>query len=126
MTKDEDQPGSEQNNQAATNQQQVMMRSGYNSHQKFNTDINQHLSDASLNANLNSLDFSRLRIQLQSVLEFAKEGDAADPFSLLRNFEQALGKSTNLNYAMFSVPLFQDMVEHLLTHCKEHGAELAN
>ena len=83
-----------------------MMRSAYNSHQKFNTDINQHLSDASLSANLNSLDFSRLRIQLQSVFEFAKESDAADSFSLLRNFEQALGKTTNLNYAMFSVPLF--------------------
>ena len=65
-----------------------MVKSAYNSNHKFtNNDINQHLSDASLNANLNSLDFSRLVIQLQSVLEFSRDGDAADSCSLLRNFE---------------------------------------
>ena len=64
------------------------------------------MSDTSLVQNLNTLDFSRLVIQLQSVLEFSREVDTADCFSLVRNFEQALGKNTNLNHNMFTVPLF--------------------
>ena len=69
---------------------------------------------------MNSLDFSRLVIQLQSVLEFSRDLDAADPFSLLRNFEQALGRTTNLNCSIFTVHLFQELFEHLLLHCKDH------
>jgi len=96
-------------------------------HQKFaNSDINQHLSDASLNANLNSLDFSRLVIQLQGVFEFSKEEETADTFSLVRNFEQAIGKSSNLNHTVFTVSLFQELFQHLLLHCKEHQAEMQN
>ena len=84
------------------------------------------MSDASLSANLNSLDFSRLVLQLQSVLEFSRDADAADSFSLLRNFEQALGKTSNLNHAMFSVELFQDLFDHLLMHCKDNQVSLQN
>lgn len=82
------------------------------------------MSDASLNANLNSIDFSRLVIQIQSVLEFSRDLETADPFSLLRNFEQALGKTSNLNPAAFSCELFQELFEHLLMHCKEHQGDL--
>ena len=65
-----------------------MMNSAYNSGNKFtNNDINQHLSDASLNAEMNSIEFSRLVINLTSALEFSKEVDAADTRSLLIKFE---------------------------------------
>ena len=47
-------------------------------------------------------------------------------FTLLRNFEQCLGKSSNLNHTMFTVKLFQDMFEHLLIHCKDSQLELQN
>jgi len=64
------------------------MNSAYNSGNKFtNNDINQHLSDASLNAEMNSIEFSRLVINLTSALEFSKEVDAADTRSLLIKFE---------------------------------------
>lgn len=58
--------------------------------------------------------------------EFSKETDTADTFSLLRNFEQALGKQSNLNHSKFTVQLFQELFEHLLIHCKDHQAELQN
>ena len=89
-----------------------------------NQDLEQHQSDASLNANLNCVDFSRLVIQIQSVLEFSREPDTADAFSLLRNFEQALGKTSNLNHSVFTCELFQEMFGHLLMHCKEHQGDL--
>ena len=89
-----------------------------------NSDINQHLSDAGLSSNLNSLDFSRLVIQLQSVLEFAKDRDAADTASLLRNFEQALCRKTNLDPAKFTVDLFQALIEHILAHLGDYQATL--
>ena len=89
-----------------------------------NSDINQHLSDAGLSSNLNSLDFSRLVIQLQSVLEFAKDRDAADPASLLRNFEQALCRKTNLNPAKLTVEFFQALIEHILAHLGDYRATL--
>ena len=71
-----------------------------------NNGLEKHLSDASLNANLNSIDFSRLVIQIQSILEFSRDRETADPFSILRSFEQALGKTSNLNHSVFTCQLF--------------------
>ena len=61
------------------------------------------------------------------MLEFSREtDDTADTLSLLRVFEQALSKNTNLNHEAFTVQLFQDLFEHLLMHCKDHQGELQN
>lgn len=82
-----------------------LIKKGEPTPQQNNSDLQQHISEATIN----SLDFSRLVIQLQSVLDFSKEVDTADTLSLLRNFEQALGKNSNLNHSMFTVQLFQDL-----------------
>ena len=58
------------------------------------------------------------------MLEFSREPDTADSFSLLRNFEQALGKTSHLNHSLFSCQLFQELFAHLLMHCKDHQQDL--
>ena len=89
-----------------------------------NNDLNLNQQDTSIGSHMNSLDFSRLIIQLQSVYEFAKDREMADTTSLLLNFEQALGRKTNLNHETLSVELFEGLIQHILGFMKDSQATL--
>ena len=89
-----------------------------------NNDLNLNLQDNSISSHMNSLDFSRLIIQLQSVYEFAKDREMADTTSLLLNFEQALGRKTSLNHETLSVELFEGLIQHILGFMKDSQATL--
>ena len=96
----------------------------FDSNNQINNDLRNQLSEQSLNQNqISSQDFNRIVIQLSSVFEFSKD-DASETFSLIRLLEQALGRNSGLNHAMFSVGLISKMLEALLKHLADHQSHM--